>query len=391
MRDQMRQSRVKQRLCDNPIGRKLSTLETPEVQQLLNLSGLKVTEDLAHLKEFSVELNDLEKLKEDLIQVSHDLNALKRGQINGPTSPHSEMDFFGAHNQVVSELGARFKQTGTASDYESIEAAESKFGVPIITTQFHPEVGAKGLPNIEFIYKRTAAEQEMNLDIFRYLNKASDAYSKKKTVMNELEPFNPKKTNEINGVDVTPNIKPSVLKARNEQQKPQEPVCEKQSSSKQEKSPFFGNLFSAIGSFFKDIGSTISQAYRAKKNTIKQAVGNLLRYIISNRLTNARVSSIRKKEKESSSSEDLDVEKDKVVILSSSFSTIYTDIKAKAPSEILRETPAKLWTKQEDELGKTGVKTTEIDKTGKVDLSTTAPDHEEDPQLDKDQTSRMGN
>ena len=74
------------------------------------------------------------------------------------TTPHYESEFFGAHNQVISKLGKGFKQTATASDNQSIEAAESEFGVPILTTQFHPEVGAKGLPNFKFIYQRTKAE-----------------------------------------------------------------------------------------------------------------------------------------------------------------------------------------------------------------------------------------
>lgn len=103
--------------------------------------------------------------------------------------PHYETETFGAHNQVVSTLGKGFKQTAIASDNHSIEAAENEFGAPIITTQFHPEVGVKGLPNARFIYKQSQQQRESSLKIFDYLNKAGDVYHQKKEVMANIKEF----------------------------------------------------------------------------------------------------------------------------------------------------------------------------------------------------------
>lgn len=338
---------------------KIDELETSKVQALLDLTGLKVKEDLLDLQELVGELGNLDQLKDALSKVSHELNDMRQGLEDGSTTPHYESEFFGAHNQVVSKLGTGFKQTGTASDNESIEAAESEYGVPIITTQFHPEVGAKGLPNAKLLYKRTQAEQETNLDIFRYLDKAGEAYSKKKTVMDELSQFKPKETVNKEDVDITPNIKPSdvirAIKEQQEQQRQSEHVGEKQekeSSSKQEKSSFFGKMFSAIG-------SAIRSAYNSVKETIKEVFGTILRDKVSKNLTGNKVSSLKKKEIEQSSSEDLG---------DSSFSSILRDVKSKAPSEIFRETSAQLWTKQDDDLEETIVNRTdtETDETTKV-------------------------
>ncbi|HHT0593846.1 TPA: gamma-glutamyl-gamma-aminobutyrate hydrolase family protein [Legionella anisa] len=57
--------------------------------------------------------------------------------------PHSntslKQEFFGAHFQAVEKLGEGFISAAKGSDGHIIEVAESEYGCPIITTQFHPE------------------------------------------------------------------------------------------------------------------------------------------------------------------------------------------------------------------------------------------------------------
>ncbi len=66
------------------------------------------------------------------------------GQIIGVQTDGHEPDAFGAHNQRVDYIGEGYIVSGKDSSGETIESLESEHGVPIITTQFHPEVGAKG-------------------------------------------------------------------------------------------------------------------------------------------------------------------------------------------------------------------------------------------------------
>jgi len=344
---------------------KLDTLKTSEVQQLLDITRLNVKEDLLDLNAFAGELGNLEKLSEDLVHAAHALNELRRGLEDDPTTRYHVMEFFGAHNQVVSKPGTEVKQTGTASDDESSEAAESAFGVPIITTQFHPEVGAKGFPNAKFFYKKTGVDQQMDLDIFRYFDKAGDAYSKKKTVIDELTQFKPEGTAEDKDVDVTPNIKPTdILKAKQKLQEQEAHFGEEQ----QKKTSLFRKVISAITSFFKAIGSAISSVFTFIKETARKSVGKFARKAVSDKLTESLVSRQRKREEEHYRAEDIGVEKEALVSSSSSFSIILNDIKTKAPSEILRETPAKLWTKQDDELDENVVNKTAVDKTERAHL-----------------------
>ncbi len=95
-------------------------------------------------------------------------------------------EYFGAHNQAVETLGEGFKTAATASDGKLNEAAESIHGAPIITTQFHPEVSIYGLPGSEFIYKTTEAESKQDIKIFEYLKAAGQAYNHKKSMLEEL-------------------------------------------------------------------------------------------------------------------------------------------------------------------------------------------------------------
>lgn len=107
------------------------------------------------------------------------------------SKPYYERQFFGAHSQRISKLPRGFKQSSIASDDVTIESIESEAGVPIVTTQFHPEIGAKGLPEATFIYRRTQHDKDMNMKIFNFMNKAANAYNQKKSVGTELKQFKP--------------------------------------------------------------------------------------------------------------------------------------------------------------------------------------------------------
>lgn len=255
---------------------KLEELDKSEVQLLLKLTGLNIEEELFDLRELVGEMSESDQLKTELQNIKTSLNVEDSHPLN---SPHYETEFFGAHEQIVSKLAAGFQHTGTASDNESIEAAESEFGVPIITTQFHPEVGAKGLPEAHFFYLRTEAEQEMNLNIFRYLDKAGDAYNKKKNLMVELKQINPKNQDVL--------LQPSqIKKTSKERQQEKEKQGNKSSSKRQTESYFFESILSKIGSYLSALGEFI-----------KEGIGKFLRDILSSMFTYDSVSRMKKRNK----------------------------------------------------------------------------------------------
>lgn len=130
-----------------------------------------------------------------------------------------QTDFFGAHTQIISKLGRSFVKTATASDGESIEAIESKgVGAPIIGVQFHPEVGAVGLPESKTLYTRSSEDKEKNLSIIRFFVKAGEQYHAAKILRTELMQFKVLAQINAHGIDITPTIKPSdILKAQGNQ------------------------------------------------------------------------------------------------------------------------------------------------------------------------------
>ncbi|WP_298626038.1 gamma-glutamyl-gamma-aminobutyrate hydrolase family protein [uncultured Legionella sp.] len=115
-----------------------------------------------------------------------------------------EGQFFGAHSQRISKLPKGFIASSIASDGDTIESMESLVGTPILTTQFHPEIGANGLPESKFIYQKDQHNIDMNLKIFDFMSKAAQTYNQKKSVVSELKQFKP-----ADGA----NIKPSDVKA----------------------------------------------------------------------------------------------------------------------------------------------------------------------------------
>lgn len=98
-----------------------------------------------------------------------------------------EKNVFGAHAQVVDELANGFISAATASDGVLNEAAESKHGAPIVSTQFHPEITVHGLPEAEFIYQNNQEEQEQTLKLFSFFKEAAKTYHNKKHFIQEIK------------------------------------------------------------------------------------------------------------------------------------------------------------------------------------------------------------
>lgn len=347
---------------------KLEELDKSEVQLLLKLTGLNIEEELFDLRELIGEMGESDQLKTELQNIKTSLNVEDSHSLN---SPHYETEFFGAHEQVVSKLAAGFQHTGTASDNESIEAAESEFGVPIITTQFHPEVGAKGLPEAHFFYLRTEAEQEMNLNIFRYLDKAGDAYNKKKNLIVELKQINPKNQDAL--------LQPSqIKKTSKERQQEKEKQGNKSSSTRQTESYFFESILSKIGSYLSAIGEFI-----------KEGIGKFLRDILSSMFTYDSVSRLKKKEQKQSKSEHSKI--DLIDSKSNSYSIVFHDMKVKSPSEILRENSAKLWAKKDNNHEKTITNQTDMNNSNKVRITTELVQEEVGQEFDENHTGLYRN
>lgn len=99
----------------------------------------------------------------------------------------SVAEFYGSHTQVVAELGSGYVLTAIANDDESIEAAEKAHGAPTLSTQFHPEVGVKGLAGDKFFYQRGEEDGEFNIQLFHYMKKAGEAYRHKKALVVSLK------------------------------------------------------------------------------------------------------------------------------------------------------------------------------------------------------------
>ncbi|WP_131782221.1 gamma-glutamyl-gamma-aminobutyrate hydrolase family protein [Legionella gresilensis] len=78
-----------------------------------------------------------------------------------------ERNFFGAHKQVVNQLGMFLIVTAWSSDSELIEALEAEYGAPIIGTQFHPKVTIHGLPP-DAAHIGNIGEIEVSLKLFHF-------------------------------------------------------------------------------------------------------------------------------------------------------------------------------------------------------------------------------
>jgi gamma-glutamyl-gamma-aminobutyrate hydrolase PuuD len=99
-------------------------------------------------------------------------------------------EYFGSHNQVVSKLGKDCVETAHSSDKNSLnEAVEKQHGAPVLTTQFHPEIGFKGLPMLAIYRARTSRVAE-NKSIFSYFKHAAQTHKNKQACLDELKKLN---------------------------------------------------------------------------------------------------------------------------------------------------------------------------------------------------------
>jgi gamma-glutamyl-gamma-aminobutyrate hydrolase PuuD len=106
---------------------------------------------------------------------------------------------FGAHRQVVKEVGGKEAILGDKEDYmkvvaqahedENIEATEARYGAPVLGLQFHPEVGAKGLPFLKFWWDHKAKTKEdiiKNESIFRAFKQSAITFHNKKAMLAQI-------------------------------------------------------------------------------------------------------------------------------------------------------------------------------------------------------------
>ena len=280
-----------------------------------------------------------------------------------PADTTIECEVFGAHTQVVSRLGAGFEKTAIANDDDLIEAAESKFGMPVLTTQFHPEVGAMGVLHAEFIYQRTEQEIEHNLNLFSFMNKAGNAYHQKKSVMNELQSLKPADDNEL--------IKPSQINAPPAKQKNTATVSFNWQGALIATSvigiiiitalfmafPPAGMMAAygltgiaaigsaagalAVGTGF-GLGFGLGFGFRELIELLKPSLGQALRNNISDNITDKLVNKLKEKEIVTGTN------------VNGSYSSMLPHFHNPSPQEILRDTPGEAWVKQNN-------KTTMID------------------------------
>lgn len=115
-----------------------------------------------------------------------------------PTDKQVVERLFGAHRQVVEEVGGKgsiaknkdlLKVVAKAKDNQkNIEAVESQYGAPAMGLQFHPEVAVKGLPEQGIIYRAKTEEEILkNRKIFEAFQKSAEAYSNKKFAMEQVK------------------------------------------------------------------------------------------------------------------------------------------------------------------------------------------------------------
>ncbi|WP_304601748.1 gamma-glutamyl-gamma-aminobutyrate hydrolase family protein [Legionella bononiensis] len=297
---------------------------------------------------------------------------------------HYEGNFFGAHSQIISKLPKGFIESGIASDNQSNELTENINGVPIITTQFHPEIGAKGLPESKFVYRRTRHDIETNLRMFEFMHGAALAYNqKKKGILAELRQFTPVNDDE--------HIKPSEVKAQMEELLKQkqgtdyDPVSKKNQKSLFHWSAPLGlallgsaviatvlliifppaglaaavGLGSAIvlGAAVGAVALTAADWVEKTTNNIIDSISALVasgfRAVISMGITKLLVSQLKQKEQQNANADVDAAEQNKTESSSqhgSSASRLLSSApdapmrEIQTPADILRDTPAKLWT-----------------------------------------------
>ena len=330
------------------------------------------------------------------------------------TATHYEGNFFGAHSQIISKLPKGFIETGIASDKQSNESIENINGVPIITTQFHPEIGAKGLPESKFVYRRTQHDIETNLRMFEFMHGAALAYNQKKRVLAELRQFTPSTDDE--------QIKPSEIKSQMEEVLKQKPGMDQNSVSNENQKSLFhwsapfglallgGAIIATvlliifppaglaamigIGSAIvlgAALGAVAVIAADWVENTTKDIIDSIsalvasgFRAIVSMGITKLLVTQLKQKEALNANA-DVDAADQSNIESSqlhgSSASRLLSNApdaplkEIQTPSDILRDTPAKLWIDTNADVNKVSevVEASEVSKSKFDDEPTLDP------------------
>ncbi len=147
---------------------------------------------------------DADSLKSQSFMDYSDVKIDKDSELAGMLLAKSNSDgevvkrLFGAHNQFVKNIGGKGLISDGGNDYlktvakandrdKNVEAVEANFGSPVLGVQFHPEVGAKGLPLAKMAYQ---AEKEKdvvgNKNLFKSFLKSAETFCNKKRVLGDL-------------------------------------------------------------------------------------------------------------------------------------------------------------------------------------------------------------
>lgn len=228
------------------------------------------------------------------------------GQIinrDSPDNSQARERLYGAHHQVVKEIGGRGainsdKEGKGGEDYlkivaratdsgKNVEAVESLYGAPVIGLQFHPELNATGLPEIEKVYDsnnvakkaivyspeaESHEHQLKNTNIFSALHKSAEAYHAKQNVMEEIK---------FLGARDDHVILPSQLKEKHRYNKPVEQETVVISKETEEKINNFTNLY------IKDVFvKKIQNKKQVTASDVKEYMDKVLTILVDDKIIN---------------------------------------------------------------------------------------------------------
>jgi gamma-glutamyl-gamma-aminobutyrate hydrolase PuuD len=160
----------------------------------------------------ALSLSELRKqgfMSYDEIAINHRLSAM----MGHTHTKKKKTNVFGAHQHAISTLPIDYEVTAVTSKDHNIEAIEKKHGAPVIGTQFHPEIGYRGIGDSKkdiarFLYRLNHSSQRENLSILRYINESAKTYNQKQNVLKQLKEFRPDNDNTlIKPSDVVKKIK----------------------------------------------------------------------------------------------------------------------------------------------------------------------------------------
>jgi gamma-glutamyl-gamma-aminobutyrate hydrolase PuuD len=138
------------------------------------------------------------------VEVDHTSALGKAMEPNRAEAKNLMANLFGAHKQMVTEMGGKGRILDGKDDLfipnaharnksRDFEGMENKYGAYVISTQFHPEVGHSGLVvpyvpriNIRMYKPETPKIMIRNRNIIGSFVQAANSYQKKKEVMDQL-------------------------------------------------------------------------------------------------------------------------------------------------------------------------------------------------------------